>query len=179
MADDRHYVPGDNYILDDLSGFKIRSRKARIIPGGQTGHLAVAPSRWEPQQPQDFVRGVRDDQTVALSRPRQENRFTLVGTTVAAPSARGTRFITVASSAGFVPGNVIQIMLDSGVNFLTAISVITGNVFTIPQSLPFSVGSLYGDPIENSVLLRKDLVLPVVFVLGEPGQDIFGFNVLG
>lgn len=179
MSNDRHYVLGDNYILDDLSGYKIRARDARIIPGGQTGKLAVAPSRWEPQQFQDFVRGVRDDQTVALSRPRQENRFTLLGTTVAAPSARGTRFMTVENSAGFVPGNVVQIMLDSGVNFITAIAAINGRVWTLPNDLPFSVGSLYGDPIENSVILRKDLVLPVVFVLGEPGQDILNFNVLG
>lgn len=165
--------------MDDLSGFKIRSRKARIIPGGQTGHLAVAPARWEPQQPQDFVRGIRDDQTVALSRPRQENRFTLLGTTIVAPSPRLSQMITVASSAGFVPGNVVQIMLDSGVNFITAIAAISGNVWTLPQALPASVGSLYGDPLENSVILRADLVLPVVFVLGEPGQDILGFNVLG
>lgn len=125
------------------------------------------------------MRGVWDDQTVALSRPRQENQFVLLGTTVAAPSARGSRFMTVASSAGFVPGNVIQIMLDSGVNFLTAIAAIAGNVFTLPNDLPFSVGSLYGDPIENSVILRKGLVLPVVFVFNEPGQDILNFNVLG
>lgn len=179
MADDRHYVPGDNYILDDLSGFKIRARKARIIPGGQTGKLAVAPARWEPQQPQDFVRGVRDDQTVALSRPRQVNQFVLIGTTIAGPSARGSQSITVASSAGFVPGNAVQIMLDSGVNFFVAIAAISGNVWTIASPLPFSVGSLYGDPIENLIIRRNDLVLPVVFVLDVPGQDIFDFNVLG
>jgi hypothetical protein len=179
MADDKHFVGGDNYLLDDLSGFKIRSSRARIIPGGQTGGLAVAPARWEPQQPQDFVKGVYDDQTVALARPRQTNQFILTGTWITAPSAAQSRSITVDSSAGFAVGNTIQIMLDRGDNFFTALAAISGNVWTIASPLPGSVGGGLGDPIENSVLLRKDLVVPVIFVLGEPGQDILGFNVLG
>jgi hypothetical protein len=52
-------------------------------------------------------------------------------------------------------------------------------VWTIASPLPFSVGSLYGDPIENLIIRRNDLVLPVVFVLDIPGQDILDFNVLG
>jgi hypothetical protein len=99
MADDRHYIGGDNYILDDMSGFKIRSSRAKIIPGGITGGLAVSPLRWEPQQPQDFVTGVRDDQTPNLSRPRQQNQYVIVGTFVVAPSARGTSTITEGSGS--------------------------------------------------------------------------------
>ena len=153
MADDRHYVPGDNYILDDISGMKIRASRARIIPGGQTGQLAVAPERWEPQQPQDFVTGVRDDITVALSRPRQKNQFVVVGTFVVAPSAARSNMITVDSAAGFSPGATVQIMLDTGVNFIALLTGASGDVFTLGAPLPASVGSLYGDPIENSILL--------------------------
>jgi hypothetical protein len=153
MADDRHYIGGDNYILDDLSGFKIRASKARIIPGGQTGNLAVAPERWEPQQPQDFVTGVRDDQTVALARPRQVNQFVITGTFVTAPSAARSSTITVDNSIGFTVGSSVLIMLDSGVNFRTTISTITGKTWTLGAPLPASVGTLYGDPIENAILL--------------------------
>lgn len=152
-ADQLHYVGGDNYILDDLSGFKIRASKARIIPGGITGNVAVAPERWEPQQPQDFVTGVRDDQTVQLARPRQQNRFTVVGSNIAAPSDRGANTITVASTIGFTVGNRLQIMLDSGDNFFATASGIAGEVITITPVLPGSVGLLYGDPIENLVLV--------------------------
>jgi len=179
MADDRHYVPGDNYILDDLSGFKIRTSRARIIPGGITGNLAVAPQRWEPQQPQDFVKGVPDDQTVALSRPRQQNQFILLGTIVTEQSARGSATITVESAAGFAAGNGLQIMLDSGVNFVTALLSISGNVFTLAQALPASVGGTFGDPIENMVLALDDDTSPVTFILGVPAKDILDFNVLG
>lgn len=152
MSNDLWYNPGDNYILDDISGFKIRTSRARIIPGGQTGGLAVAPERWEPQQPQDFVVGVPDEQNADLVRSRQKDQFTVIGTYVVSPSARGSSNITVDSASGFTVGMRLQIMLDSGENFLTTLGSITGTQFGLGAPLPFSVGTLYGDPIENSVL---------------------------
>jgi hypothetical protein len=152
MADDRHYIGGDNYLLDDLSGFKIRASKARIIPGGQTGNLAVSPSRWEPQQPQDFVRGVFDDITVALSRPRQPNQFTITGTNVAAFAARGSNVIQVQGIAGFTVFDTLQIMLDNGENATTILVGISGLSFTITPVIPWSVGGTEGDPPENLII---------------------------
>lgn len=177
MADDRHYIGGDNYLLDDLSGFKIRRSKTRVIPGGQTGNLAVAPQRWEPQQPQDFVKGVYDDQTVDLARPRQVNQFVIVGTYVTAPSARLSNTITVQSAVGFQPTSLIQIMLDSGVNFQTTIFSIAGNVMTLANRLPGSVGSMFGDPIENMVLLLQLSAQAGIFVL-DSADGILDVNVL-
>lgn len=177
MADDRHYVGGDNYILDDLSGFKIRASKARIIPGGITGNLAVAPKRWEPQQPQDFVTGVPDDQTVALARPRQRNQFVIVGTIIVAPSLRQSVTITVEDVTGFQVASLIQIMLDSGENMRTQIAGINGNVFTLTNPLTSSVGLFYGAPIENSVLLIELAPLVGPFVL-DTSDGVLDINVL-
>ncbi|MHB8108245.1 MAG: hypothetical protein ACYDH4_12615 [Candidatus Cryosericum sp.] len=177
MADDRHYIGGDNYILDDLSGFKIRASKAKIIPGGITGNLAVSPSRWEPQQPQDFVRGVYDDISVSLARPRQTNRFVIVGTFVTAPSPAQSASITVDSTVGFQSTSLVQIMLDSGVNFQTTIISISGNVMTLLNPLPASVGTLFGDPIENSVLLLQFSSAVGFFVL-DSAEGILDVNVL-
>lgn len=179
MADDRHYVGGDNYILDDLSGFKIRASKARIIPGGQTGNLAVAPARWEPQQPQDFVRGVYDDISVQLARPRQQNRFVIVGTFVVAPSGAGSNVITVDSTVGFAAGSIVQIMLDNGENFQTPVLSIAGKAMTLVIPLPGSVGTLYGDPIENSVLLLNFSATAGLFILDSATNGILNYNVLG
>lgn len=178
MADDRHYVGGDNYILDDLSGFKIRRSKARVIPGGQTGNLAVAPQRWEPQQPQDFVTGVRDDQTVDLARPRQINQFVIVGTYVIAPSPRLSNTITVESSVGFAVFNQVQIMLDTGVNFQTTLTGIAGNVWTLASPLPSSVGTMFGAPIENSILLLNSSLEAGTFVLDSALDGILNLNTL-
>lgn len=178
MAREWWYNPGDNWLLDDLSGFKIRRTRSSVIPGGQTGGLAVSPDRWEPQQPQDFVRGVVDDQNAPLLRTRQQNRFVVVGTAVTAPSPAQSDTITVYDPAFFMPGFVIQIMLDTGDNFRTGLLSITGDVFTLASRLPGSVGGTYGDPLENSVL-AIDTTGKAVFQLGVPGYDILDFNVLG
>lgn len=156
MADDRHYVGGDYYQLDDLSGFKIRSSVSRKIPGGQTGNLIVAPQRWETQQPQDLVRGVVDDQTVPQPRPRQENRFVILATYVVAPSPRFSYTIEVASSVGFVPGQNVFLMLDSGEQFLTSIGGISGNTIFLGTPIPATVGTFFGDPIENTLLFYNN-----------------------
>lgn len=66
MADDRHYVPGDFYRIDDRSGFKVRAKKQRK----EWTNLIVDQKLWESRQPQDFVKGVIDDQTVPEARPR-------------------------------------------------------------------------------------------------------------
>lgn len=161
MADDRHYVGGDYYQLDDLSGFKIRASRSRKIPGGQTGNLIVAPERWEAQQPQDLVRGVVDDQTVPQPRPRQQNQFVILGTWVTEFTERGGVFVTVDSPVGFVTGNRLSVMLDSGETYMPVLISIAGNVFRVGTVLPYSVGGPYssggmvgnyGDPLENMIL---------------------------
>lgn len=71
MADDRHYVPGDFYRIDDRTGFKVRARRTRK----EWTNAIVDQNRWEARHPQDFVRGVNDDQTVPEPRPRSPNQY--------------------------------------------------------------------------------------------------------
>lgn len=181
MADDLHYVGGDNYILDDLSGFKIRASRARIIPGGQTGQLAVAPERWEPQQPQDFVRGVWDDETVQIARPRQQNRFVIVGTQVTGFAPQGSTTVSVQDTVGFVVNARSQIVLDNGNLFVFRLTSIGANTLTfLGQPLPSAVGGSFADPLENAIVqLDGNAVSPLTFILGFTGNDVLGLNVLG
>jgi len=146
-----YYRPGDYYQIDDLSGFKIRASRSKKIPGGQTGGLIVAPERFETQQPQDFVRGVIDNQTVPQPRPRQPNRFTVTATIVTAFSPRMSPWITVEDPAGFNVLDNISIMLDEGENHFAIIIQITGYDIRFTPVLPFSVGGNIGAPIENTV----------------------------
>lgn len=174
MSNDRWYNPSDNYLLDDLSGFKIRSTRSRRIAGGQTGNAIVSPEHWEPQQPQDFVRGVVDDQTVAIARPRQANRFTVVASYVTAPAARGSFYIQVASTVGMTANDRLQIMLDSGENFIAVAAAFAGQIITIGPPLPATVGTYYGDPIENTVI---DLSAPPLFgPQGAPPYEVDGYG---
>ena len=148
MADDLRFNPGDNYLLDDISGFKIRRSKARL----QWDNIATSGSRWSPRQPQDLVQAVRDEQYVSLSRPRQQNRFTILGTSVTAPSAAGSTSLTVQSTVGFQVGDNCQVVLDNGNIFLFTLANIAGYVlsWTAPP-LPSGVGGTFGDPLENAV----------------------------
>ncbi|WP_144880230.1 hypothetical protein [Gluconacetobacter diazotrophicus] len=150
MTEAWYYNPGDHYVLDDMSGFKVRRSRTRTIPGGQTGQAVVDRRRWEPQQPQDFVRGVADDQSVDVARPRQDDRFMMVGTVVTRPAPAGAVAIMVASVAGMGVGDTVQVMLDSGVNFVTQVRGIAGGTITLAAPLPASVGA--GDPAGNMVL---------------------------
>jgi hypothetical protein len=152
MSSQWYFRPGDYYQLDDLSGFKIRASRSRKIPGGQTGGLIVAPERWEPQHPQDFVRGVVDDQTVPQARPRQKNQFVITATYVTAFTPRGGNTITVDSVEGFSVGDRVTVMLDSGENYFPVVIRIVGNQMLLTDRLPASVGGPYADPIENVVI---------------------------
>ncbi|ACI52200.1 conserved hypothetical protein [Gluconacetobacter diazotrophicus PA1 5] len=156
MTEAWYYNPADHYVLDDISGFKVRRSRTRTIPGGQTGQAVVDRKRWEPQQPQDFVRGVVDDQTVDVARPRQQNQFMMVGTFITQAASVGAFAIVVDSAVGMTAGDTLQIMLDSGINFTAQITSIEGSTIALATPLPASVGTL-GDPAQNMVL---DLTAP-------------------
>nr|WP_220789929.1 hypothetical protein [Gluconacetobacter tumulisoli] len=157
--------------MDDLSGFKIRRSGARRIPGGQTGQALVDRRRWEAQQPQDFVRGVVDDQTVDVARPRQAVRFMMVGTWVAVPAPAGAAAIVVACADGIAVGDRVQIMLDSGVNFTTQVVSRAGTTIALAAPLPAPAG-MAGEDARNMVL---DVSAPGP-ALNWPGSNSSGSN---
>jgi len=72
----------------------------------------------------------------------------------------------------------VLIMLDSGENFQARINSIAGNVMTLFTNLPASVGTLYGDPIENSVLLLQFSSAAGTFIL-DTANGILDENILG
>lgn len=58
-------APGDWFVRCDRTGFKVPASETRREWNGQIVWEGV----YEPRHPQDFVRGVRDDQTVPFARP--------------------------------------------------------------------------------------------------------------
>lgn len=160
MANDRWYNPGDNYFLDDNTGFKVRASKARL----QWNNIATSGSHWNPRQPQDLVVAVRDEQIAALVRPRQPNIFVITGTVVTAFAPQESTSIVVDSTVGFSPGNRVQVMLDQGAPFQFTLVTVSGNTLSWSGAgLPGTVGGMFGDPIENSVInltAGDNVVLP-------------------
>jgi len=67
-----YYNPGDNNVICDACG---RTTKASKVKKTWDGFYVCA-AHWEPRHPQDFVRSVKDDQTVKISRPKSPDVFT-------------------------------------------------------------------------------------------------------
>ncbi len=68
---ENNYIPGDNWVIDDRTGFKIRASDAVQEWSG----AVVRKQSAEPRHPQDFVRGRIDDSRPAVVRPRQPDVF--------------------------------------------------------------------------------------------------------
>ena len=71
MGDADHYKHGDYNAICDKCGFKYKASQLRKT----WDNLMVCKKDWEPRQPQDFVKGVKDKQTVPWARPEPENVF--------------------------------------------------------------------------------------------------------
>lgn len=65
MAHIGYFKPGDNNAICDRCGKPFKASELRKTWDG----LWVCRGDWEPRHPQDFVRGVKDDQSVRVSRP--------------------------------------------------------------------------------------------------------------
>lgn len=119
MADDKHYVGGEWYRICDRTGFKMRAPVTRK----EWTNRIVRTQSWEPRQPQDFVRGVKDDQSVSDPRPRQLNQFQgPLGTTLTAQANAGTNILQIGSSVRMFVGDKVTIMLSTNENFYTTLT---------------------------------------------------------
>lgn len=77
MGADKHFRMGSFYRIDDRTGFATRAEDTQMEWQG----LMVSRRVFERRHPQDFVKGVADNQTVPYARPRSSNPA--VGTSLA------------------------------------------------------------------------------------------------
>lgn len=77
MGREFYYKPGSFYRICDRTGFAYRAERTQSEWQG----LIVTKRVWEIRQPQDYVRGVNDDQTVPYARPRSPNPYVGLTTT--------------------------------------------------------------------------------------------------
>lgn len=160
MGTKLHFKPGSFYRICDRTGFAVRAEHTKK----QWNNIIVRDRSFEERQPQDFVRGRRDDQTVPQPRPRQTNIFLGVQTQLAESSASsgpfssgfsigfeitGLLILVLQSALGFNVGDEISIQLDNGVTFFTTAQAInfSTNVITPAQPLPYpaSAGNIVTD----------------------------------
>ncbi len=134
MAD--NYKPGDHYIQDDRTGFKIRASEARREWTGQYVHKDA----WEPRQPQDLVRSRVDKMSVDNPRPRAPDVF--IGplvTAIATAAASGATTLSLESAVRMRQGDRLSIILDNRETLLTTINSVTNETdIIIANPLPAS-----------------------------------------
>lgn len=116
------YRKGDNWVVDQRTGERIRSSDARTEWNGAVVHK----DDYEERHPQDFVRARRDHQK-ARDPIRVEPAASFGGplaTTLAAAASAGATSLQVESSTRMVVGDQLRIMLDGGDMFRVAIATI-------------------------------------------------------
>lgn len=117
------YRPGGFYRIDDRDGSRQRNYDTRKEWNG----AIVSSESFETRQPQDFVRGVPDVQTVPDARPPEpiDDPSIYTGpnqTSLMASTLPGGTILTVQQSAGFTPGSLLNVFLDSLDGFLSHVA---------------------------------------------------------
>lgn len=132
------YVPGAHNVICDRTGFKVKSTDVSQEWNG----LVVRRASWEARHPQDFVRAVRDDQSVGIPRPVIAGTYIGANTTLDADEAAGQTVLSVASTSDFVAGNAIIIHLDNEETHTATISsFVADDTVTISTALPSKASS--------------------------------------
>lgn len=165
------YRPGSFYRQDDRSGFMQRAEETRLEWNGRI----VDEKLWEPRQPQDLVRGVKDVQSVPMARPKPPPTFYgPVSQETSAAVGVGANLVPMVSLKGLNPGDKIGVMLSTGQYFFTHLLAFIRGELAILNPLPQSVlnGAIvtdFGpgdDALTEGFLLQEDGAL---FALAQGG----------
>lgn len=97
------YQPGDFWRIDDRSGFAVRAQNTAKEWTG----LWVDQKLWEIRQPQDFVTGVKDDQSVPEARPQPPAIF------------GGPIYLQLSQSIGPAFSAQLYLVTEDGINLTT------------------------------------------------------------
>lgn len=147
---DDGFKPGDNWVIDDRTGERIRASEARKE---WTGAI-VDEDDWEPRHPQDFVRGRRDNQRVSDPRPDSIPVFYgYLTAEITADAAAGATRLTVDESARFHPGDVIGVYVGGDLKRLTVLAIV--DEFTISLTDP-----IHGTVASATTVINYSAVAP-------------------
>lgn len=95
------YRVGDNLVICDRCGFVLYASESKKTWDG----LIVCPDDWEPRHPQDFLRGIKDDQSVRVSRPRPTDIFIETGVAPPPSSCSDSGIAGIGQAGCMIAGN--------------------------------------------------------------------------
>jgi hypothetical protein len=169
------YRLGQFYRSDDRSGFTRRAERTRKEWTG----LIVDENLWEARQPQDFVRGVPDDQTVPDARPISPAVFSgPIYTTLTAQANIGDLFVSLDSVFGMSIGDPFGVMLNTGAFYNTYITNVTASGVWLYAPMPNTAASGndvvdYRNGGESVPIINVVIVSPNALTFGLPGDYVF------
>ena len=113
----------------------------------QWNNLIVSPKVWEIRQPQDFVKGVVDNQTVPQPRPRSVSAYDgPLHTFLTVAAAIHDTLLNVNSSERMYPGDLVDLVLDSG-------DLLQTMIVQVPNTLQIRIQ----DPLPGAASVNNDL----------------------
>ncbi len=128
---------GNWNVICDRCGMK---RKASDMRMTWDNLFVCADHCWEPRQPQDFVEGRADDQTVEIARP--DVVASTGETTLSAAAAKNATSVSLTSTSGVGDRETIGIVLDAGeCHWTFSDGVPAAGVVTLGSYLPGAAAS--------------------------------------
>ena len=138
MRKRNNYIHGAHNVICDRSGFKVKSTEVRK----EWNNSVVRKEDFESRHPQDYVRGVRDDQSVDNPRPGAADINTHNETTLDAAELAGQTVLSVTATTNMTAGDAIMVELDDGTFHLSNIaSLVAGDTVTIADAIPSKAAS--------------------------------------
>lgn len=129
---------GDHNVICDKCGFKYKSSAMRK----QWDNLYVCHECFDVRHPQDFVRSIKDNQTVPIARV--DVAASTGTTTVGTAGTKGATSIVLTSVTGLAKWDSIGIVLDNGDCFWSSLSADpsgTTITFTAGSYLPYTAAA--------------------------------------
>lgn len=126
------YKPGDWNVRCDHCGMKRKASQCRMT----WDNFFVCNECWSPRHPQDFVKGIPDDQSVPIARP--DVVATMGTTTVKTTALKNATTIDLTSISGIADGDAIGIVMDNGASHWTfSNGTPSGYTVTLGSYLPY------------------------------------------
>lgn len=171
----RHYKfrPGSHYVTDDRTGFPQRAERTRF----QWNRLLVDESVWEARQPQDLVKGVKDQQSVVNARPLSPAQFvSALYYTLSAPLVPFDTEVFLQSTAMITVGDPVGVVMDTdgGAIFRTTVLFVGANFVILQDAVPgyAASGNEFVDYAPGSGVVTQAEILQETFapILQENGH---------
>ena len=136
---------GNYWVVCDTCGFDYRVRETRLT----WDNFLVCEKCWEPRHPQEYVRGIRDKQSVPIARPEPDT--SMKSTTLSSSASKTAKVIYVADITQISENDPIGVTLNDDSTQWFQVDSLT----VATKEIVLNEGLFYGADSGNKVSLAK------------------------